>query len=274
MRRFLVVLAVSILSSVLSVVAPSALAAEGSPPLPSSMAAIGDSMTQAADVCCWYGDHPANSWSTGDAWWDGVSSHYERIRALKPTIAGNQYNDAVSGARMSDAPAQAQRAVAQRARYVTVLMGANDVCTSSTASMTSVETFRAQFQQTLTILESGLPARAHIFVSSIPDVYQLWNLYHDDAIAQFVWSTAHICQSLLSTSNTDADRQAVRDRNAAFNTVLAQECGQYVNCRFDGNAVFNYAFGRGDVSRLDYFHPSLTGQAKLAEVTWHASWWA
>jgi lysophospholipase L1-like esterase len=274
MRRRLVVLAVSILSSILSVVATSELAAASPAPLPSSMAAIGDSMTQAADVCCWYGDHPANSWSTGDAGWDGVSSHYERIRALKPTIAGNQYNDAVSGARMSNAPAQAQRAVTQRARYVTVLMGANDVCTSSTAAMTPVETFRAQFQQTLTTLDAGLPARARIFVASIPDVYQLWNLYHGDVIAEWVWSTAHICQSLLSTSNTDADRQVVRDRNAAFNAVLAQECGRYANCRFDGNAVFNYAFSRSHVSKLDYFHPSLSGQAALAEVTWRASWWA
>jgi hypothetical protein len=27
------------------------------------------------------------------------------------------------------------------------------------------------------------------------------------------------------------------------------------------------------VSRLDRFHPSLTGQATLAALTWQASWW-
>ncbi len=70
----------------------------GSPPAPNSIAAIGDSITRAADVCCWYGDHPANSWSTGGASWDGVASHYERIRALNPEIAGRNYNNAVSGA--------------------------------------------------------------------------------------------------------------------------------------------------------------------------------
>jgi lysophospholipase L1-like esterase len=262
-----------VLSIVLVAATSGAAAAANPPPLPSSMAAIGDSITQAADVCCWYGDHPANSWSTGDAGWDGVRSHYERIRALKPTIAGHQYNDAVSGAKMSDAPAQASRAVEQRAKYVTILMGANDLCTSSTATMTPVDTFRAQFQQTLAILNSGLPARSHIFVASIPNVYHLWEIYHGDFIAEWVWSTAHICQSLLSTSNTDADRQAVRDREAEFNAVLAQECGRYAKCRFDGNAVFNYSFSRGQVSLLDYFHPSLSGQATLADVTWRASWW-
>lgn len=247
--------------------------AESPPPLPRSMAAIGDSMTQAADVCCWYGDHPANSWSTGGAGWDGVLSHYERIRALNPDISGRNHNDAVSGARMDDGPGQAQRAVSQGARYVTILLGANDVCTSSPGTMTSVEAFRSDYQQTLQILFDGLPRRAHVFVASIPDVHRLWELYDGDPIAEFVWDVANICQSLLSPARTDADRQAVRTRNIEFNAVLQQECAEYSRCRFDGNVVFDYRFSRADVSKLDYFHPSLTGQAHLAEVTWNASWW-
>ena len=50
-------------------VAEPAVVAQAAPPAPSSMAAIGDSMTRAADACCWYGDHPSNSWSTGAAGW-------------------------------------------------------------------------------------------------------------------------------------------------------------------------------------------------------------
>ena len=34
------------------------------------------------------------------------------------------------------------------------------------------------------------------------------------------------------------------------------------------NAVFGYQFTPGDVTTLDYFHPSLTGQARLAALTW------
>lgn len=268
-RRLLVV---SVLS-VMFLIAGSTPAVAATPRLPDSMAAIGDSITRATNSCCWYGDRPQNSWSTGDASWDGVLSHYERIRARKPDIAGNQYNDAVSGARMAHAPAQAERAVQQRARYVTILMGANDVCTSSTATMTPVDTYRSQLRQTLATLRSGLPARSRIFVASVPDVYRLWKLYHSDPVAQWVWSTFGVCQSLLSTANTDADRQLVRDRTAAFNAVLAQECAQYANCRFDGYAVFSYRFAAAHVSKLDYFHPSLSGQAVLAEVTWRASWW-
>ena len=93
-----------LLSLVAAVVAP---AASAGPPLPTSMAAIGDSITRATDVCCWYGDHPAQSWSTGGGAFDGIRSHYERIRAVQPAINGRNYNDARAGAKMRDAPGQA-----------------------------------------------------------------------------------------------------------------------------------------------------------------------
>ena len=249
-----------------------ASAQQTTPPPPGSMATIGDSMTQAANVCCWYRDHPTNSWSSGTAWWDGVSSHLERLRAVSPGIVA--HNDAESGARMRDAPAQAQQAVAQQVHYVTVLMGANDLCTSAPETMTTVDTFRTDFRQTLQTLNSGLPSRARIFVASIPDVYQLWSIDRTNWAARLVWDVADVCQSLLSSSRTDGQRQLVRERNIAFNTVLRDECAAYDRCRFDDNAVFNFRFERKHVSSLDYFHPSLSGAAELANVTWAKSWWS
>jgi lysophospholipase L1-like esterase len=249
-------------------------AAAASPPLPNSMAAIGDSITRATDVCCWYGDHPPQSWSTGGGLFDGIRSHYERLLALTPSIYGRNFNDARAGAKMRDAQGQAQVAVTQRASYVTVLMGANDACTSSISTMTSVSNFRAQFSAAMNVLAAGLPSGSHVFVSSIPNVYQLWALFRTNPTAQFVWSVAQICQSMLSPANTEQDRQTVLARVRAFNQVLAEVCAQYVMCRFDDNAVFNYPFTTGHVSRLDYFHPSLSGQAVLASVTWTRSWWA
>ena len=175
---------------------------------------------------------------------------------------------------MKDAPAQAQQAVAQQVHYVTMLMGANDLCTSGPETMTTVETFRADFRQTLQALNSGLPSQARIFVASIPDVYQLWSIDHTNWVAQFVWDVADICQSLLSSSRTELQRQLVRERNIAFNTVLREECATYERCRFDDNAVFNFQFKRKHVSSLDFFHPSLTGAAELANVSWPRSWWS
>jgi PKD repeat protein len=117
----------------------------------------------------------------------------------------------------------------------------------------------------------------HVYVVSIPDVYQLWNLFRGDFWARFIWSVGDVCQSLLanptSTEQVDVQRRAeVRQRAIDFNTQLAQVCAAYVDrCRFDNNAVFNTQFAKGDVSG-DYFHPSVAGQAKLAAVTWAAGY--
>jgi lysophospholipase L1-like esterase len=247
--------------------------AAAAPELPDSMAALGDSITRATNACCWYGDHPGQSWSTGGNPFGPVDSHYERLIDRNPAIRGNAFNDARAGAKMAAADDQAAVAVSQGAEYVTILMGANDACTSSRSTMTSVANFRAQFQAALDTLATGLPD-SHVFVASIPNVRRLWRLFRDDPVARLVWWAAGICQSMLAESNTAEDRQAVHDRIVAFNRVLAEVCAAYANCRFDGGAVFEYPFTRDHVSRLDYFHPDLDGQAALARITWSRSWWA
>jgi lysophospholipase L1-like esterase len=247
--------------------------AGASVPYPSSMAALGDSITRAADVCCWYGDHPSHSWSTGGASGDGISSHYERLAALRPAMVGHNHNDAVSGAKARDLPGQATKAVSQGVQYVTILMGANDLCTSSPSTMTSVSNFTAYVQSALATLHQGLP-KAHLFVSSIPNIYQLWSVLRTNLLAQSVWAAAGICQSMLSLGNTETQRQQVVTRELAFNQVLADACHSVPNCLWDDNATYDYAFSASQVSTLDYFHPSRSGQAALARVTWYASWWA
>ena len=266
-RRALVVLA----TIGVTFTTPSA-PASAEPALPDSIAAIGDSITRATNACCFYGDHPSQSWSTGYNPLGPVNSHYERLIGANPAIWGNEYNDARAGAKMDEADDQATLAVSQGAEYVTILMGANDVCTSSPNTMTSVEDYRAQFQAAMGVLATGLPD-AHVFVASIPNVRRLWAIFKDNPFARLAWRTAEICQSMLAESNTAADRRAVYQRVVAFNQVLAEVCGAYANCRYDGGAVFEYRFTRGEVSRLDYFHPDLDGQAALARITWPRSWW-
>jgi len=270
MRKGARVIAVALSTAALLITGLAGPATAQEPPLPNSIAAIGDSISQATDVCCFYGNWPGQSWSTGGSSWGGVTSHFERIRSANRSVAA--FNDSVAGARMRDAPGQAARAVQQRAEYVTILMGANDLCTSSPSTMTPVATFRAQFEETMRILE-GLPQGAHVFVGSIPNVYRLWQVLRGNALAQSVWFLAQICQSVLSPTNTEAARQQVVQRELAFNAILAEVCGRYANCRFDNNGIYNFDFQASQVSTLDFFHPSLSGQAVLARMTWALSWW-
>jgi lysophospholipase L1-like esterase len=174
---------------------------------------------------------------------------------------------------MSRAADQASSAATQQVAYVTILLGANDLCTASPSTMTSTDTFRAQFGQAMATLKQQLP-RARIFVSSIPDLYQLWKVLHTNRVARTVWATAHICPSMLGATRTEAQRQQVVARQVAFNQILAEGCHRYGdNCRWDGGATYNYKFRASQVSVLDFFHPDLDGQAALARVTWAASWW-
>jgi lysophospholipase L1-like esterase len=248
-----------------------ALAAAGAPP--SSMASMGDSISRGFNACGFYVDCTYRSFSTGDD--SGITSHYLRIRTVNSAMNGHGYNDAKSGARAVDMPGQADLAVAQGVQYVTMLIGANDACTSSESTMTATASFRGSIDAALGKLKSGLPA-AKVLVVSIPDIKRLWAAGKDSASARNTWALFGICKSMLAnpTSTAAADvarRDRVRQRVIDFNTQLAQACAAYgPNCAFDGNAIFNYAFSLSQVSPWDYFHPNPSGQAVLARVSYQA----
>lgn len=241
---------------------------------PNSMASLGDSITRAFNTGGLpFTDAPGNSWSTGTR--SSVQSHYVRILAAEPAILERNFNDAESGAKMVDLDAQVSTVNKQNVAYITILIGANDLCTRTVAGVTSVDDFRSQFEQAMGTLSAGSP-RARIYVVSIPNVHRLWLILKDDLFARLAWRTLDVCQSLLEDPRSSdpedvARRRSVRQRNIAFNTELAEVCALYIHCRFDGRAVFEDPFTAEDVSRRDYFHPSLEGQRGLAQVTWAAT---
>src|SRR3954452_10071379 len=122
---------------------------------PSSMAALGDSITAGFGSCGAFIICTRNSWSTGTA--SQVDSHYARILAKNPAMKGHAHDYAQPGAVASSLPAQAQRAVAAKAQYVTVLIGATDACAGSVAGMTSVADLQDSVDSALSTIRKGLP---------------------------------------------------------------------------------------------------------------------
>src|SRR6266511_3559590 len=224
---------------------------------PNSMAATGDSITRAYNTGTLpFSDAPGNSWSTGTR--ASVESHYRRILVAQPTILGRNYNHAVNGGKMAGLESQMQQVNDWDGAYVTIMIGANDLCTRTVAGMTSVAEFRSQFERAIAALSAGSP-RARIYVVSIPNVFRLWVILKDNLLARVAWRTLDICQSLLQRPrSTDAldvrRRMTVRQRNFDFNTQLAEVCAMYIHCRFDQNVVFSDPFQPEDISRRDYFH--------------------
>ena len=238
-------------------------------PVPSSMASLGDSITRGFNACGWFFDCTSRSWSTGAD--NGVDSHFERLQATDKNMQ-TAHNEARTGAKMVELPGQASDAVATGAGYVTVLMGANDACTDTEAGMTAVADYEVDFRAAMVTLDPDTRG-VYVFVSSIPDIYRLWEVGKDSSSARTAWATYDICQSMLdnptSTAQADEDRrQRVRQRVIDYNAVLQAVCAEYANCKYDGGAVFGYPFELDHLSGWDYFHPNTTGQNILAAETW------
>ncbi|MEU2357435.1 SGNH/GDSL hydrolase family protein [Streptomyces misionensis] len=235
---------------------------------PASIAAVGDSITRGFDACTVLSDCPEVSWATGsDARVDSLA-----VRLLGATgAATHSWNYAMTGARMADLTRQMREAAARDPELVTVMVGANDACRSSTRAMTPVAGFRADFEEALRALRATRPT-TQVYVASVPNLKRLWEQGRDNPLGKEVWKLG-ICPSMLG----DADdlgasaarrRDRVQERVVAYNKVLKEVCAQDRRCRFDGNAVYDYRFGTDQLSHWDWFHPSRDGQARLAAIAY------
>jgi lysophospholipase L1-like esterase len=261
-----------LLAAVVAVLLVAPATAQASTTSPAVMASTGDSITRGFDATlfgCFLTDCPADSWATGSA--TAVSSQYRRLLAVDPAVSGHNLNYARTGAKMFELDGQLQSAVRAGAEYVTVLMGANDLCGTTTST-----DFTAQFSAALTHFFATAPATARVSVSSIPNLNYLYGLFKNNSTAVSRWRTFGICPPVLGASATPASRNDVATRELQFNAALASVCTAVPDqrCRWDSGAVYGYQFQPSEVSTVDYFHPSVAGQATLARISWEQSFWA
>lgn len=233
---------------------------------PDSVAAVGDSITRGFDACSVLSDCPEVSWATGRS--EQVNSLAVRLLG-RAGAAERSWNLAVTGARMADLPAQMARAVQRSPELVAVMVGANDACRNSVAAMTPVGDFRSGFREAMRTLREDLPT-AQVYVASVPDLKWLWSQGRTSALVRQVWKLG-ICPSMLADAevlNAAAKqrRETVQTRVEDYNRVLEEVCAEDRHCRFDRGAVYEYRFGVEQLSRWDWFHPGIAGQARLAEI--------
>ncbi len=235
---------------------------------PDSVAAVGDSITRGFDACSVLSDCPEVSWATGDS--EKVDSLAVRLLG-RTRAAERSWNHAVSGSRMADLPGQMARAAEHSPELVAVMTGANDACRDTTAAMTPVADFRADFREAMRTLREALPT-AQVYVASVPDLKRLWAQGRTSTLGKQVWKLG-ICPSMLGDADAmDAAatqrRETVQNRVEDYNEVLKEVCAEDRHCRFDGGAVYAYRFGTEQLSHWDWFHPSVDGQARLAEIAY------
>ncbi|QDY76612.1 SGNH/GDSL hydrolase family protein [Streptomyces qinzhouensis] len=236
---------------------------------PGSIAAVGDSITRSFNACSVLSDCPESSWSTGTD--SKVRSLALRLIGDAATVSQRTWNYAKTGAEMADIPAQMTQAAARKPELVTVLVGANDACSDSADLMTPVEEYRASFTGALKQLRKVSP-KSQVYVSSVPDLKRLWQTGRTDPIGRQIWKLG-FCKSMLKDAEdlgpeATARRARVQERVVAYNKVLKEVCATDLRCRYDGGAVFSYAFEGDQLSRWDWFHPSRNGQSRLAEIAY------
>ncbi|MFI2504882.1 SGNH/GDSL hydrolase family protein [Streptomyces sp. NPDC018972] len=235
---------------------------------PESVAAVGDSITRGFDACGVLADCPEVSWATGDS--EEVDSLAVRLLG-RAGAAGRSWNYSVTGARMADLPGQMARAVRRSPELVAVMAGANDACRETTSAMTPVADFRADFREAMRTLREALP-KAQVYVASVPNLKRLWSQGRTNPLGKQVWKLG-ICPSMLGDADAlDAAatlrRETVQNRVEDYNEALEEVCAEDRRCRFDGGAVYEYRFGTDQLSHWDWFHPSVDGQAELAEIAY------
>ena len=252
--------------------------------LPALLGAIGDSLTAAVNASGVLATQPEHSWVVGSAPDDPVASHLERLQMLgsDPVVV----RAARPGAPIAMAVRQAEVILDRVAEledgataYVTFELGANDICADSFDGTTDPATFRGATRAALRLLRDGLPAGSYVLVLSVPDVTKLRGVIEEVPIAQALHRRYDVCRSVLGE---EADTDAVRGRIEAYNDALMRECealaGSDVECRHDlggdpSRSLYGAEFSLPELSPLDYFHPSLAGQARIADETWALTPW-
>jgi len=256
--------------------------------VPKRLSSTGDSISEAIDAELPAANHWA-SWVNGyHGFWEwlfgltNAYSHNQRITKNFGSYGRKNFMEAKSGADMFDFPGQAAQAVSHQAQYVTVLMGHNDVCQNHPSEIPTDGEFEENFRAGMKILSQGLPEGATIYVVGIVDIYRLWEIARDKRAlgivdCEVLWATSALgwypCATMLSPFNSDADREATRNRNIAFNKILQSVTEEYggkdpKRRYFYTDVVFQYPFVESQVSDIDCFHPSARGQKDLSKITW------
>jgi lysophospholipase L1-like esterase len=257
------------------------------PPLPALLGAIGDSYSTAFSVSpqLLY-DHRQYSWAVGTAKNDGVLSLLERFHAIgdSPTVV----DAATMGRRMTDAPRQAGLVVAAarrlapgRTAYVTFELGTNDLCGDP---MTDPVTFANSLQTALNTLKTGLPAGSQVLMLAVPDFPHFYDMTQADPktkAALQLLVNSNRCPPYLGNYGAPTFDLA-NYYLTKYDDILQAGCAGMntgdgtprVTCTYDPKLLSESDFVAKDLSTADYFHPSFTGQAKMAESAWRAGPWA
>ena len=282
--------------------------------IPHSMSALGDSTTtgtlaqyhlksvrnpivhiQAILEFIRFGITGANKFSLSDwnlSWSTGIGSkkvlsHAARIKKLNPSLSISNF--AVPGANVENVwkvqiPQLKQWSQISLKKnypdYVTLFVGANDICADSLEESTSSSKFVETYEKILLeLLKSSQTTR--VLVLSLPPYEDLTRSSQTRYIGyplskcSSFWNIAPVCKSI--THGDEKNTLKVGQKINSINYKL-QSLVNRLNRRFKdrvriANKIAERHIEPKDLS-LDCFHPNDTAQNDISELSWSSTWWA
>lgn len=169
--------------------------------------------------------------------------------------------------------------------YVTVLIGANDVCADSVSHMTSDRDYYNNVDAAITRLVSANP-NTKIMISSLPDINSLSGVAKRSRLLGFapyarcedIWRKTNLCYTLTRRPAGSLDEHLVSEKVNSINRMLGEITAR-VNRQTGKQSVmmskhvFDRKFTDDDIS-IDCFHPNERGQNVIAQATWNDSFWS
>lgn len=301
-----------------------AIQAAGNAEIPESMAAIGDSITAGAvaqfTTDSWI--HPNEllgliyrlfavkiknsvepaqrkdlSWSTGINRQRWVDSHYALLSylAYREGKHVEAYNAAVSQDDSRDLFDQLGNVMhwslttqnQAMPDYVTILIGANDLCQKNGVPPTPVEVYRDRLTKVIhEILVRN--KKSKVMLVELPDINRVYDFAKERRLSRIkkfqscsvLWRSANVCPSVLSDL-TPAERQKSRGVNMEYNRVLRETTARF-NSGKGGYGRDRVRLSRGffnidlnfEKMAIDCFHPNHRGQTDISINSFYQSWWA
>lgn len=227
------------------------------------------------------------SWSSGK----NIASHFMRLRDYLRSAEGLELevlNTAATGNRAEDLLGQARQvADAMRTgkysalKYVTLMAGANDVCSSETGEGTPSGVMRDSIKAALAIL-AAVPQQepVRVLVSGIPNVPSVSTFRNQGILLGLtcggLWTRAGICEGMLGWKSEEELAQRikiVRSRNQVIRQAVVEASAEHPNLKVVySDRIFNGSYVTSDMA-VDCFHPNEKSQRRIAEDLWKDQVW-
>jgi lysophospholipase L1-like esterase len=224
--------------------------------------AIGDSISTGFNAKN-IGDNRELSWGSGCSL--EVDSHLKKLKLMGYSVHG--HNNAKAGATIIDLKSQIDSVISNQADYVTMTLGANDVCGWPTKYQEKLTEFeeKLEFEISRAI---QLNPKISFIISPVPNLHNLWEIGRNHGQCQSRWDFFKICSPLLNSRRTEEERNAFLSRWNDINNAIKNVASRLSENVVIAEDVLNTRFEISHISEIDCFHPSIVGQNLLANVTW------